>query len=43
MEVRKELESTLRHSIEDVRDEINKKKNENQNIYKSLRKNPVLQ
>jgi hypothetical protein len=34
METKKELESILRQSIEDVRDEINRKKNETQNIYK---------
>jgi hypothetical protein len=28
MEIKKELENILRSSIEDVRDEINKKKNE---------------
>ncbi len=39
MELRKQLESILRLSIEDVRDEINRKKNETQSIYKHLKKN----
>jgi hypothetical protein len=34
MEIKKQLESILRLSIEDVREEIKKKKNETQNIYK---------
>lgn len=38
MEIRKELEKILRQAIEDVRDEINRKRNENQNIYKPQRK-----
>lgn len=33
MESKKELESVLRGCIEDVRDEITKKKNETKNIY----------
>jgi hypothetical protein len=39
MEVRKQLESLLRLSIEDVREEISKKRNETQSIYKNLKKN----
>jgi hypothetical protein len=39
MEIRKQLESILRLSIEDVRDEITKKRNETQSIYKHLKKN----
>jgi hypothetical protein len=35
MEKRKELESLLRNSIDDVREEINRKKNESNSIYKS--------
>lgn len=38
MEMKKELESILRSCIEDVRDEIAKKKNETQNIYKQVNK-----
>ena len=34
MEIKKELESILRQCIEDVRDEIQRKKNETQNMYK---------
>ena len=33
MEKRKELETVLKNCIEDVREEIQKKKNENVNIY----------
>ena len=39
MEVRKEIESVLRLSIEDVRDEINKKNNDTHNIYKAIKSN----
>ena len=39
MEIRKQLESILRLSIEDVRDEITRKRNETQSIYKQLKKN----
>jgi hypothetical protein len=35
MEKRKELESLLRNSIDDVREEINRKKNETNSIYKN--------
>lgn len=38
MEVRKALEKILRTSIEDVREELNKKRNDNYNIYKSNKK-----
>ena len=34
MEIKKELEGVLRSCIEDVREEINKKKSETANIYK---------
>lgn len=36
MEIKKELEGALRYCIEDVRDEIQKKKNETQNVYKKV-------
>lgn len=36
MEIKKELESIIRLSIEDVREEIKRKRNETQNIYKQI-------
>jgi hypothetical protein len=38
MEMKKELEKILRQSIDDVREEIDKKKNETQSIYKQVKK-----
>lgn len=38
MEIKKELEKILRQAIEDVREEINRKRNESQSIYKPQRK-----
>jgi len=42
MESKKELEGALRGFIEDVRDEINKKKNETAFIYKQHHHNKVM-
>lgn len=41
METKKDLESILKRSIEDVREEISKKKNETQNIYKQIKRNQL--
>lgn len=38
MESKKELENILKFCIEDVREEIAKKRNETQNIYKQAKK-----